>query len=86
MPKLVCVECERDYKVVVTGNYVIEMFCNPPEPYKILSGDRWECPGCGHQIIAGFGSTPLAEHFQDKFSNSLNKAFDSKDTIYCYER
>ncbi len=86
MPKLVCVQCELEYKIAVTGNYVIEMFCDPPEPYKIFNGDRWECPGCGHQIIAGFALDPLAEHFQDKFSGLLNKIFESKDTIYCYER
>lgn len=84
MPKLVCVPCQRQYRVVKSGNYVVDMFQHPPEPYKILNGDRWECPGCGHQIIAGFAQQPLAEHFEDRFQDLLDKVLADKNTIHCY--
>ena len=89
MPKLVCVPCQRQYKVVKNGNYVIGMFSilpQPYQPYRIQNGDRWECPHCGHQIIAGFAVVSVAEHFEDKFQELLEKALAIEDTIYCYER
>lgn len=86
MPKLVCVPCQKQYIIVKTGNYVVDMFFDPPEPYRIQNGDRWECPKCGHQIIAGFALSPLAEHFEDKFQELLEKALAIDGTIYCYEK
>ena len=86
MPKLVCVPCKRDYKIIKSGNYVVEMFLDPPQPYKIQNGDRWECPKCGHQIIAGFAHGPLAEHFQDNFGTLLIKVEADENTIHCYEK
>lgn len=86
MPKLVCVECQIQYRLVKSGNKVIDMFLYPPQPYKVRNGDRWECPNCGHQIIAGFSELPLAEHYQDDFSGVLGLALEDENTIYCYEK
>ena len=85
MPKLVCVKCQVQYKIKKSGNYVVDMFLDPPEPYRIMNGDRWQCPGCGHEVIAGFGEMPLSEHFHDEFQNRLDKVQQNSTTIKCYE-
>lgn len=37
-------------------------------PYQIWSGDRYDCPAGGCAVISGFGSEPVAEHFQPEFA------------------
>jgi len=83
--KTICVKCEVEYKIVKNGNPVIEMFSNPPQPYKIWSADKWQCPICYHQIISGFAFNPIAEHFEDGFDAILDKVKKTKSTIYSYE-
>jgi hypothetical protein len=48
--KLVCVRCEKQYRIKKNGVLVVDMFQDPPEPYEIREGDMWECPSCGHQV------------------------------------
>ena len=73
MPKQICVKCSREFKIERNGVMVIEMFSYPPQPYKIWSADIWKCPTCEREIIAGFGHQAIAEHFQEKFDDILNK-------------
>ena len=82
MPKLVCKDCQTEYKVVKSGAAVSDMFQDPPEPYKIWSCDAWACPGCGHVVMAGFPSNPLAEHFHEKFEELLAKIKNSAGGWY----
>lgn len=45
------------------------------KPYKIWSGDRWECEGCNAVIVVGCGVCCIAEHYQedfDRFMKMLN--------------
>lgn len=85
MPKITCVQCEVDYKIVKSGNYVIDMFLDPPQSCKIQNGDRWECPVCGHQVVAGYAQMPLSEHYQDNFEQLLEQVKSHSMTIHCYE-
>ena len=86
MPKSICVKCEVEIVLVKNGIFVIEMFLHPPQPYKIWSADLWECPTCQHQTVVGFGVTPLAEHFEDKFPAILERAQKSKFSVTVYEK
>lgn len=43
------------------------------KPYKLWSGDLWECKGCGHQLISGTGVHPVAEHYQPDFDSLVMK-------------
>jgi hypothetical protein len=79
MPKLVCVDCEIELKPQDNGIYVIETASFGP--YKIWSADVWVCPQCKHEVVAGFGNGPLAEHYQDKFAELLEKIKASKSRI-----
>lgn len=82
MPKLLCPKCRVEYRSFTSGVNVIEMFNDPPEPYKIWLADLWVCPGCGGSIVSGFAFNPVAEHFQDHFKMDLEKA---RANAYCYE-
>lgn len=37
-------------------------------PYKLWAGDKWECEGCGAQIVVGVAQRPIAEHYQPEFA------------------
>jgi len=38
------------------------------KPYKLWSGDKWRCEGCGAEVISGVGFNPVAEHYQPDFA------------------
>jgi hypothetical protein len=73
----ICVVCHRFFKPIRNGFYFIEgmpLMEHPDsrnakdwKPYKLWSGDVWECPGCQATIIVGTGKNPIAEHYQDDF-------------------
>lgn len=81
--KPICVKCQRFYRMVKSGFYFIEGMpvssrsrepippgTEAPEnwvPYKLWSGDKWKCQGCGHELISGTGMGPIAEHYQPDF-------------------
>ncbi len=83
MLKPICVPCQRFYRMVKSGRAFVEGMpvgnqIEPgtvdPEhwkPYKLWSGDLWECRGCGHQIISGVGMRPIAEHYQPDFQSAV---------------
>src|SRR5678816_3389465 len=82
--KPICVPCQRFFRMTKSGYYFIEAMPKPggprrPEPgtsapehwtpYKVWVGDKWTCEGCGATIVSGFGREPLAEHYQDGFTD-----------------
>lgn len=86
--KPICVPCQRFFRPKKTGFQFIEGMPKPGmveplrrgtekpeewEPYKIWSGDLWECRGCGAQIVSGFGASPLFEHYQDNFKEHVRR-------------
>ena len=86
MIRPVCAKCKVEYFVKKQGVYVVSMFSSPPLPYKIYHADLWECPGCGHQIIGGFGDGALAEHYESSFEKILSNVRMNKEKYFeCYE-
>jgi hypothetical protein len=76
MPKPVCVNCKRFYKIRKSGFYWVEMRPTGFDlwvPYKIWSSDLWECPGCGAQILSGHGIQPVAIEHMTGFKDLLEK-------------
>ena len=73
MPKPICMNCKLFYRAHKNGVYITEMAPIGKNgnwsPYKVWQGDLWECKGCGHQIISGFGREPVSiqhiEGFED---------------------
>ena len=69
--KPICVKCEIEMSMIRSGVNVAEMF-RGNEIYKVWKADLWECPICKVQVTSGYGSMPLAHHFQDDISKYKN--------------
>jgi hypothetical protein len=79
MPKPACVKCQRFYRPKQNSHTVLESMpiesgatpgsTEPQQwqPYKIWSADLWECQGCGHQLLSGWGKVAITEHYMDNF-------------------
>jgi len=59
-PGPACVRCERLMKPKTVGA-LLEEFTEKGEPYKLWACDIWFCPGCGFEVVWGYGNGPL-EH------------------------
>jgi hypothetical protein len=85
MLKPICVKCQRFYRMKKSGFSFMEGMPldnstpagteNPDAwtPYKLWSGDLWECRGCGHQLISGVGSSPISEHYKPDFQEVVKR-------------
>jgi len=79
--KPICIKCQRFYKCIKTGIYFLEgmpkgnnvqpgtIEAEKWVPYKLWSGDLFECAGCGSQTIVGVGRAALSEHFEPEFKH-----------------
>jgi len=83
MSKPVCVACQRFFRPKHNGYALTEMMpigddiphralpgTQEPHrwtPYKVWLADLWECQGCGVQIVSGFASQPISEHYEPDF-------------------
>ena len=77
--KPVCVPCQRFFRCIKTGFYFTEgMPKESPaqpgtlepekwQPYKLWSGDKFQCEGCGAVIVSGFGAAPIRVQHQPDF-------------------
>ena len=80
MPKITCVKCNVDYLIKENGVAAIDMAYDPPQPYRVTGADRWECPCCGAQVLAGFANVGV-EHFYDNFAGVVAQAFHGPHVI-----
>lgn len=92
--KPICFKCHRFYRMKKAGYYFIEgmpavtgaqpRVANAASwrPYKIWVGDLWECKGCGNEILAGFGSGPISEHYHPDFAQKTEETDAAKFTVY----
>jgi len=76
----VCVKCRKEMRPERNGVKYVEYA--DFGPYKIWDSDKWICPECGLEILAGFGYKPLVEHYQPEFLTDLANVNKEKDTIH----
>jgi len=55
-------KCGMEYRVSKCGGYAVEMFSEPPIPYRITLGDVLECPGCGEKVMGRFAEKGTYYH------------------------
>jgi hypothetical protein len=41
------------------------------EPYKLWQADKYQCEGCGHEIVVGFGRQPIRERHHEDFDQAV---------------
>lgn len=82
--KPICIPCQQFFRPEKNGFAFIE---GMPEsgarpgkvdahlwkPYKLWSGDKWKCPGCGAEIVVGTGQYAIREHFMPDFQDFVEK-------------
>jgi hypothetical protein len=81
--KPICVPCQRFFRVKKNDFFFIEGAPRdnrtPPgtaapemwHPYKLWAADRYECEGCGHVILSGFGREPIAIQHEPNFAKTV---------------
>lgn len=72
----ICMSCQCFYKAKVNGYIFCEMIPISEtrvtwKPYRIWSGDLWECPKCQTLLIEGTGKDPISEHFEPDFDEEM---------------
>ena len=83
MPKLVCVKCERELRPEKNGFIVVDTFSDHT-PCKITEADKWKCPTCGVEIVAGFALGSI-EHLETGFRTTLDRiAMGVYGESWCY--
>jgi len=84
MPKIVCENCQVEFRPFHNGTVVIEMASFGE--YKAWMADSWRCPGCGAVIAAGFAEQPFAEHFEVGYTEMVEREkIASGHVVYDYE-
>ena len=88
--KIICIHCQTELKPSHNGTLVIETadFGEPaPSPSKVWNAATWKCPGCGIEVVAGFGNPLREDHYKADFPDWLEvqKAHASQ-IVYDHER
>lgn len=84
MLKPICVPCQRFFRPLQNGFDFLEGMPKAralpgtaePEnwrPYKLWSGDKWRCEGCGTEVIVGVGRDPIAIQHEPDFADTVRK-------------
>ncbi len=66
-----CVKCQVLYRPKTNG-MTLEMMAGFGS-FELFKADLIECPGCGNQIIHGYGQNPVSVHFWDDYKEALEK-------------
>lgn len=64
--------CGRFMKVGKNG-VTVEELLDDGSPYKLWDADRYQCPECHAEVTTGFGSQPLAEHYQPTYAKARKR-------------
>jgi len=67
---MACVPCKTWIRPRKNSVHVLETM-EDGRPYKVWMADLFECPDCGHQIVAGFGARHISEHYMPDFADYL---------------
>jgi hypothetical protein len=77
---MVCVKCHTELKPKTNETIVVETASFGP--YKVWNADTWECPGCGVEIVAGFGQQPLRQdHYKEDFATWLANVIATAERV-----
>lgn len=71
-PGYACVPCKTYLRPRKNDIYVLETMSSD-EPYRIWNADLWECPDCGHQVILGYGTNHISEHYEPEFASWMKQ-------------
>jgi len=67
----VCVRCQRELRC--KENQVGALLMDGNAPDVLHDADLWECPGCGFEVVLGFGRAPMAYGAERDFEKILGE-------------
>jgi len=65
----VCPKCECELQPEKNGVGVLDMANG--KPYEVYDADLWKCPGCGMEVVGGFGNKAISAHYEDNFQRVI---------------
>lgn len=74
MKPVVCVKCRLFFEPKRNGVTVEEgmpLGNGSWTSYRLWQADLLECPGCGAQLVTGYGRAPIAEHYQSDYEEKI---------------
>ncbi len=72
----VCPKCECELHPQENGVGVLDMAGD--REYEVYDADLWQCPGCGLQVVGGFGNRAISAHYMETFQ----KVIQSYKTLF----
>ncbi len=80
----VCKQCNCEMRPETNGVGCLDMFRPSdkptPQPYELWDANLWKCPKCGVEIVGGFGSGPIASHYEESFKRTV-ESYESQNLI-----
>lgn len=80
----VCKKCHVELRPETNGVGVLDLASFGPA--QIWAADLWKCPGCGIEIVGGFGRGPISEHYEPDFETHVKGYRDKGLLIENQER
>ena len=65
----VCPRCERELHPEENGVGVLDMANG--RAYEVYDADLWKCPGCGMEVVGGFGNKAISAHYEENFQRMI---------------
>ena len=75
----VCAACQVEMHPEKNGVGVLDMA--DYGPVNLWDADLWECPKCGFQIVSGFGSNPIARHYEGERFKRLVQSYQDNSIV-----
>ena len=67
------------------GVGLLDLFRGNTKPYQLWDADLWKCPGCGYEIVVGFGADPIAVHYEGDIGKVCQEYRSKSRLIECRE-
>lgn len=67
--KPVCRACNCEMRPETNGVGVLDV--NKNGTSSLWDADLWKCPGCGIEVVGGFGNGSISAHYKDDFQKHI---------------
>ena len=67
----ICASCSTFMRCAKNG-VPVEVLSDG-EPYQLWHGDRYACPKCKHEVIAGFPRLPISESYRPEYTGVVSR-------------
>ena len=71
MHRPVCTKCNRELHPEKNGVGVLDLN-EDGKPYEVYDADLWKCPGCGMEVVGGFGEGCISAHYEADFQKMID--------------